>query len=107
MMVTDLVRTAGKEIRFKIFRNIGTAFVRMGQYQDAIGAYETVMQGSPDAGTGFNLVLCYYATQDTAQMKKAFTRLVAIPINVSAAASALYVQHVILLLVQPVSVDLG
>jgi hypothetical protein len=73
---------AGKEIRFKIFRNIGTAFVRMGQYHDAIGAYETVMQGSADALTGFNLVLCYYALEDTAQMKKAFVRLVAIPIQV-------------------------
>jgi intraflagellar transport protein 88 len=54
----------------------------MGQYHDAIGAYETVMQGSADALTGFNLALCYYALEDTAQMKKAFVRLVAIPIQV-------------------------
>eukprot|EP00953_Heterococcus_sp_UTEX-ZZ885_P004144 2737-Heterococcus_DN1.PRE.2 len=80
-MALDQIPNTGKEIRFKIFRNIGTAFVRMGQYHDAIGAYETVMQGSADAVTGFNLVLCYYALQDTAQMKKAFVRLVAIPIQ--------------------------
>jgi intraflagellar transport protein 88 len=63
--------------------------VRMGQYHDAIGAYETVMQGSADALTGFNLVLCYYALEDTAQMKKAFVRLVAIPIQVCVLTSCM------------------
>ncbi|CAM9133796.1 unnamed protein product [Discosporangium mesarthrocarpum] len=78
-MALDQVPNSGKEVRFKIIRNIGTAFVRMGQFQDAIGQYDTIMQGSPDHQTGFNLVLCYYALEDGPSMKKAFQRLVAIP----------------------------
>lgn len=80
-MALDQIPNTGKEVRFKIFRNIGTAFVRMGQYQDAIGSYEAVMGGCPDFQTGFNLLLCYYALEDVTQMKKAFQRLVAIPVH--------------------------
>ncbi|CAN0557833.1 unnamed protein product, partial [Ectocarpus sp. 8 AP-2014] len=76
------VPNTGKEVRFKIIRNIGTAFVRMGQFQDAIGQYDTIMQGNPDHQTGFNLVLCYYALEDGLSMKKAFQRLAAIPVQV-------------------------
>ncbi|KAG5187580.1 intraflagellar transport particle protein [Tribonema minus] len=79
-MALDQTPNTGSEVRSKIFRNIGTAFVRMGQYQDAIGAYETVMSGSPDVLTGLNLLLCHYALEDAAQMKRAFQRLVAIAI---------------------------
>lgn len=46
---------------YKIMRNIGNAFVRLGQFQDAIASFEQIMDGSPDLQTGFNLVLCYYA----------------------------------------------
>ena len=35
-MALDQIPNTGKEIRFKIFRNIGNAFVRLGQFQDAI-----------------------------------------------------------------------
>lgn len=50
--------------------------------QDAIGQYDTIMQGNPDHQTGFNLVLCYYALEDGLSMKKAFQRLAAIPVQV-------------------------
>ncbi|CAM9116263.1 unnamed protein product [Hapterophycus canaliculatus] len=80
-MALDQVPNTGKEVRFKIIRNIGTAFVRMGQFQDAIGQYDTIMQGNPDHQTGFNLVLCYYALEDGLSMKKAFQRLAAIPVQ--------------------------
>lgn len=50
--------------------------------QDAIGQYDTIMQGNPDHQTGFNLVLCYYALEDGPSMKKAFQRLAAIPVQV-------------------------
>ncbi|CAM9656365.1 unnamed protein product [Laminaria digitata] len=80
-MALDQVPNTGKEVRFKIIRNIGTAFVRMGQFQDAIGQYDAIMQGNPDHQTGFNLVLCYYALEDGLSMKKAFQRLAAIPVQ--------------------------
>lgn len=50
--------------------------------QDAIGQYDTIMQGNPDHQTGFNLVLCHYALEDGLSMKKAFQRLAAIPVQV-------------------------
>lgn len=53
-----------------------------GLQQDAIGQYDTIMQGNPDHQTGFNLVLCYYALEDGPSMKKAFQRLAAIPVQV-------------------------
>lgn len=34
--------------RARILRNIGAAFVRMGQYGDAAGAFEQVMERAPD-----------------------------------------------------------
>ena len=77
------IPNTGKDMRFKIFRNIGNAFVRLGQFQDAIPSYETIMQGSPDLQTGFNLILCYYAIGDSEKMKRGFSKLLSIPIQVS------------------------
>ena len=58
-MALDQINTQGKDLRFRVFRNIGNAFVKLGQFQDAIDAYETVMAGSPDIQTAYNLLLCY------------------------------------------------
>lgn len=80
-MALDQIPNTGKEIRFKIFRNIGNAFVRLGQFQDAIQSYETIMGGSPDFQTGFNLILCYYALGDADKMKRWFQKLLQIPIQ--------------------------
>jgi intraflagellar transport protein 88 len=77
------IPNTGKEVRFKIFRNIGNAFVRLGQFQDAIPSYETIMGGNPDFQTGFNLILCYLALGDGDKMKKAFSKLLSIPIEVT------------------------
>lgn len=56
-------------------KNIGHAFVRLGQYQDAMQSYDTVMEGAPDVVTGYNLVVCFHALGDKEKMKKSFTRL--------------------------------
>jgi intraflagellar transport protein 88 len=72
------IPNTGKEIRFKIFRNIGNAFVRLGQFQDAVPSYETIMGGNPDFQTGFNLILCYLALGDAEKMKRGFSKLLAI-----------------------------
>ncbi len=37
------------------------------------------MENCPDARSGFNLVVCYYALGDTEKMKRAFLQLVAVP----------------------------
>jgi len=80
-MALDQIPNTGKEIRFKIFRNIGNAFVRLGQFQDAVPSYETIMGGNPDFQTGFNLILCYLALGDSEKMKRGFSKLLSIPIQ--------------------------
>merc|ERR1719502_2324351 len=77
-MALDQIPNTGREIRYKIMRNIGNSFVRMGQFQDAIASYEQIMDGSPDLQTGFNLVLCYYAAGEKERMRKAFSRLLSV-----------------------------
>lgn len=98
-MALDQIPNTGREVRYKIMRNIGNAFVRLGQFQDAIASFEQViaskcirigrrlnlallkmqiMEGSPDPQTGFNLVLCYYAAGEKERMKKGFSRLLSV-----------------------------
>mmetsp|Transcript_14856 Transcript_14856/g.26287 ORF Transcript_14856/g.26287 Transcript_14856/m.26287 type:complete len:772 (-) Transcript_14856:118-2433(-) len=78
-MALDQVSNTNKDMRFKIMKNIGTAFVKMGQYQDAMQSFDTVMENMPDHATGFNLVVCFYALGDKEKMKKSFQRLLAVP----------------------------
>eukprot|EP00276_Gloeochaete_wittrockiana_P005178 CAMPEP_0184657556 /NCGR_PEP_ID=MMETSP0308-20130426/20301_1 /TAXON_ID=38269 /ORGANISM="Gloeochaete witrockiana, Strain SAG 46.84" /LENGTH=874 /DNA_ID=CAMNT_0027095527 /DNA_START=32 /DNA_END=2656 /DNA_ORIENTATION=+ len=77
-MALDQIPNTGKEIRFKIQRNIGNAFVRIGQFADAIQSYEAIMDGNADFITGFNLLLCYFALGDKEKMKKGFLKLLSI-----------------------------
>ena len=79
-MALDQINTQGKDLRFRVFRNIGNAFVKLGQFQDAIDAYETVMAGSPDIQTAYNLLLCYYARGDKDKMKRHFGKMLSIPV---------------------------
>ena len=77
-MALDQIPNSSRDTRFKIMRNIGNSFVRLGQFQDAISSYEQIMEGAPDLQTGFNLVLCYYASGEKERMKKAFSRLLSV-----------------------------
>jgi len=80
-MALDQIPTTGKELRFRILRNIGNSFVKLGQFQDATESYELVMQnGSPDILTSFNLLLCLYARGDKEKMRKHFTKMLSISI---------------------------
>lgn len=47
-MAMDQLPGSAKELRFKVMRNIGLAFIKMGQYQDALQALNTVMDQMPD-----------------------------------------------------------
>lgn len=62
-------------------QNIGIAFVKLGQYTDAITSFEHIMQEEPDYKTGFNLILCYYAKKDRQKMKAAFQKLLAVDLK--------------------------
>jgi len=63
-------------------QNIGVAFIKTGQYADAISSFEHIMSMSPNPMAGFNLILCYFALGNGEQMKKAFQKLIAVPLEV-------------------------
>mgnify|MGYP003385349127 FL=1 len=79
-MALDQIPSTGKELRFRIFRNIGNSFIKLGQFQDAVDSFESVMAGSPDIQTAFNLMLCHYARGDKEKMKRHFVKMLSIPI---------------------------
>lgn len=47
-MALDLIPASSKEMRFKILKNIGHAFVKLGKFQEAINSYETIIKGIAD-----------------------------------------------------------
>jgi intraflagellar transport protein 88 len=79
-MALDQIPSTGKELRFRIFRNIGNAFVKLGQFQDAVDSYDSIMVGSADIQTAFNLLLCLYVRGDKEKMKRHFLKMLSIPI---------------------------
>ncbi|KAL7983341.1 hypothetical protein Chor_000217, partial [Crotalus horridus] len=81
-MALDQIASVHKEMRIKIMQNIGVAFIKTGQYTDAISSFEHIMNTSPNLKAGFNLILCYFATGDRDQMKKAFQKLLAVPLEI-------------------------
>ncbi|XP_054643171.1 intraflagellar transport protein 88 homolog isoform X2 [Dunckerocampus dactyliophorus] len=81
-MALDHISDDYKEMRIKIMQNIGTVFVLLGQYSDAITSFEHIMSKSPNIRTGYNLILCYYATRDGDAMKNAFQKLLSVPLGI-------------------------
>ena len=77
----DVIPAEGKELQYKILRNIGNCFVKLGQYKDAMASYEQIMDGSPEIVTAFNLLLCYYALGDVDKLKRTFSRMLAIKVS--------------------------
>lgn len=74
-MALDLTPSAYKETRYSILRNIGNALMRLGKYQDAVQAFELVMENKVDHQTTYNLIVCYYVLENTEQMKNCFTKM--------------------------------
>ncbi|KAI6656911.1 Intraflagellar transport protein 88-like protein isoform X3 [Oopsacas minuta] len=70
-----------KHIRAKILKNIGSALLSMGRYQDAITSFEQAMVEVPCHTSVYNLILTYFAVGDSEKMKRAYERLVKIPIG--------------------------
>ena len=81
-MALDLISDQHhKHIRAKILKNIGSALLRMGRYQDAIVSFEQAVDEVPCHTSVYNLILTYFAVGDSDKMKRAFERLVKIPIG--------------------------
>jgi intraflagellar transport protein 88 len=54
--------------------------VRLGEYQNAINSYETILKGTPDHITAYNLIIFLYAAGDKLRMKDCFTRMITNPV---------------------------
>ncbi|KAK3569165.1 hypothetical protein QTP86_025989 [Hemibagrus guttatus] len=79
---TEMRQVSQTISQIKIMQNIGVAFIRLGQYSDAITSFEHIMSESPNIKTGFNLILCYYAIGDRKMMKKSFQKLICVPLGI-------------------------
>ncbi|KAF0722830.1 hypothetical protein AaE_009919, partial [Aphanomyces astaci] len=80
-MALDQIPNTSKEIRFNIKKNIGSAQIKLGHYQDAATTFEDIMEGNPDFQSGFNLIICYYAIGEHEKMRRGFTNLIGIPME--------------------------
>ncbi|XP_023554933.1 intraflagellar transport protein 88 homolog [Octodon degus] len=81
-MALDQIPSVHKEMRIKIMQNIGVTFIKTGQYSDAINSFEHIMSMAPNLKAGFNLILSYFAIGDREKMKKAFQKLIAVPLEI-------------------------
>ncbi|ERE91657.1 putative intraflagellar transport protein 88 like protein, partial [Cricetulus griseus] len=63
-------------------QNIGITFIKTGQYSDAINSFEHIMSMAPNLKAGFNLILSCFAIGDREKMKKAFQKLIAVPLEI-------------------------
>lgn len=66
----------GQQVRAKIMRNIGISFLKIGQYTEAVRAFEEVMKTHGDSVTGMNLVVCYFALGESDSMRDSFIKLI-------------------------------
>ncbi|KAE8627522.1 hypothetical protein XENTR_v10007034 [Xenopus tropicalis] len=81
-MALDQIPGVHQEMRIKIMQNIGVAFIKTGDYADAITSFEHIMNESPSLKAAFNLILCYFAIGDRDKMKKAFQKLIDVPLGI-------------------------
>uniref|UniRef100_A0A3Q0KMH1 Putative tetratricopeptide repeat protein 10, tpr10 n=1 Tax=Schistosoma mansoni TaxID=6183 RepID=A0A3Q0KMH1_SCHMA len=90
-MGLDQVPNTHKLMRIKIMQNIGISFVKLGQFSEAIAAFEYIMQEEPDTKTGFNLIVCYFIKRDRNKMKYAFQQLLRVDLHLD--DEDRYLQH--------------
>ena len=63
----------------KILNNIGVAFIKLGEYEEAANTFGYCMEERADYGTALNLILTAYCLENVDKMKESFQQLVDIP----------------------------
>ncbi|MFH4976663.1 hypothetical protein AB6A40_003372 [Gnathostoma spinigerum] len=81
-MSLDQVPNLQKETRVKIMNNIGVAFIKCGEYNEANNMFEQCMEENGDYRSALNLTLTAYCLGDVEKMKDAFQQLLEIPLLV-------------------------
>uniref|UniRef100_A0A7S2KRV1 UDP-N-acetylglucosamine--peptide N-acetylglucosaminyltransferase SPINDLY n=1 Tax=Leptocylindrus danicus TaxID=163516 RepID=A0A7S2KRV1_9STRA len=79
-MALDLLPSSGKETGYKICRNIGNAFIKVGDFRKAIESFEAVTSNWADFQTSFNLVLCFCTIGDIENTRASFVDMLKIPV---------------------------
>ncbi|EGD80416.1 hypothetical protein PTSG_11061 [Salpingoeca rosetta] len=80
-MALDQIPSVQQEMRSAVLKNIGQAFIRMGQYGDAMKTFEHVLEETPpgdDFDSALNCLLCYFGLGDREKMKRGFARLLSL-----------------------------
>lgn len=72
-----------KNFRTKILNNIGVTLVKLGKYEDALGAFEDCLDSDGGYGTALNFILTAYCLEDAEKMREGFQRLVDIPMFIN------------------------
>ncbi|CAH1102173.1 unnamed protein product [Psylliodes chrysocephalus] len=81
-MALDQVPSSQKNLRIRIMHNIATVFIRMGQWEEAIGSLEYIMSEQACHKAGLHLILCCRALEDKEKMRTAFALLLSVPLNI-------------------------
>jgi intraflagellar transport protein 88 len=68
----DKINKDNKELRANILRNIANAYIKIGNYNDAIDNYSESMKLFPDVRTAMNLLLCDLVVDKIEQTKNVF-----------------------------------
>ena len=79
-MALDSTMQQNKEMKMKIKKNVGLAYVKQKKFGKAIEVYEDIMSDMPDFDIGFNLIVCLYALGEKEKMRTWFERLLMIDI---------------------------
>jgi len=79
-MALDSTMQQNKEMKMKIKKNVGLAYVKQKKFGKAIEVYEDIMSDTPDFDIGFNLIVCLYALGEKEKMRTWFERLLMIDI---------------------------
>ena len=70
-----------KYIGFKLCRNTGNAFTKIGNYCNEIQNYEYAMSSSPEHETGANALSYYVILGHAEKSKRCFTKMMSLPLN--------------------------
>uniref|UniRef100_A0A0R3S787 TPR_REGION domain-containing protein n=1 Tax=Elaeophora elaphi TaxID=1147741 RepID=A0A0R3S787_9BILA len=76
----DQIPNSQKNTRIKIMNNIGIAFIKCGEYDEADSTFEHCMNEKVNYNTALNFILTAYCLNDIDKMKDGFQRLLDIPL---------------------------
>lgn len=74
-MAIDSCTAQNKEMKLKIKKNVGLAYIKLKKFGKAIEVYEDIMNDTPEYDIGFNLIVCLYALGQKDKMRTWFERL--------------------------------